>query len=198
MVPMHTFAHAIRTLSSIGTLDVDGGKRNVIADASEKAHHAVMAEAVGVERVARIAQRHFNVGERDTCVRSITTESPPRRLKILDASFGSPGERRGARRSAVAVPLSLQRFDAVAFASGGKTCRPRVLGMGADSGHHEHRSPSTNVATDASGVTIDLPQINRPARAAALGRTRQAMVSPRSARPGSSATNMSRLATSCS
>jgi hypothetical protein len=41
MVPMHTFAHAIRTMSSIGTLD--GGKRNVIADASATTRAALIA-----------------------------------------------------------------------------------------------------------------------------------------------------------
>jgi len=43
------------------------------------------------------------------------------------------------------------RFDAAAFAEGGRACSPRILGIGADSGHHEHRSPSTSVATDARG-----------------------------------------------
>jgi hypothetical protein len=45
----------------------------------------------------------------------------------------------------------VQRFDAPAFAAGGKACKPRILGIGVDSGHHEHRSPSPNVATDARG-----------------------------------------------
>jgi hypothetical protein len=43
------------------------------------------------------------------------------------------------------------RFDAAAFAAGGKACKPRILGIGVDSGHHEHRNPSTRVATDARG-----------------------------------------------
>jgi hypothetical protein len=41
------------------------------------------------------------------------------------------------------------------------------LGIGADSGHHEHRSPRTRVATNARGMTVHLPQINCPVRAAA-------------------------------
>jgi hypothetical protein len=40
---------------------------------------------------------------------------------------------------------------AAAFAAGGRAYSPRILGIGADSGHHEHRSPSTRVATDARG-----------------------------------------------
>jgi hypothetical protein len=43
------------------------------------------------------------------------------------------------------------KFDAAAFAAGGRVCNARILGIGADSGHHEHRSPSTRVATDARG-----------------------------------------------
>jgi hypothetical protein len=42
-------------------------------------------------------------------------------------------------------------FDAAAFAAGGNVCNPRILGIGADSGHQEHRSPSTKVATEARG-----------------------------------------------
>jgi hypothetical protein len=65
---------------------------------------------------------------------------------------------------AVAWPLSGKRplgaakrpnldhiFDVAAFAAGGSACKPRILGMGADSGRHEHRSPSTRVATKAGG-----------------------------------------------
>jgi hypothetical protein len=43
------------------------------------------------------------------------------------------------------------RFAAAAFAAGGSACSPRILGIGAVSGHQEHRSPSTSVATDARG-----------------------------------------------
>jgi hypothetical protein len=39
------------------------------------------------------------------------------------------------------------RFDTAAFATGGNACSPRIVGMGAVSGHHEHRRPSTRVAT---------------------------------------------------
>jgi hypothetical protein len=56
---------------------------------------------------------------------------------------------------------------AAAFPAGGRACSPRILGIGADSGHHEHRSPSMRAATDARGMTVDFPQINCPARAAA-------------------------------
>jgi hypothetical protein len=40
-----------------------------------------------------------------------------------------------------------------AFAAGGNACKPVILGIGADSGHYEQRSPSTRVATDARGCT---------------------------------------------
>jgi hypothetical protein len=49
------------------------------------------------------------------------------------------------------LPRPGHRFDAAAFATGGIACSPSILGIGAVSGHHEHRSPSTNVATDARG-----------------------------------------------
>jgi hypothetical protein len=35
--------------------------------------------------------------------------------------------------------------------AGGSACKPRILGIGADSGHQEHRSPSMSVATEARG-----------------------------------------------
>jgi hypothetical protein len=47
--------------------------------------------------------------------------------------------------------LLYHRFEAIAFAAGGKVCKLGILGIGADSGHHEHRNPSTRVATDANG-----------------------------------------------
>jgi hypothetical protein len=46
-------------------------------------------------------------------------------------------------RSAAAVttapprPRRDHRLDAAAFAAGGNACNPRILGIGADSGHHE-------------------------------------------------------------
>jgi hypothetical protein len=43
------------------------------------------------------------------------------------------------------------RFDARAFAAGGSACKPSILGIGANSGHQEHPSPRTRVATDARG-----------------------------------------------
>jgi hypothetical protein len=49
--------------------------------------------------------------------------------------------------------------------AGGSACRPSILGIGAVSGHQEHRSPRTRVATDARGA-VDLSQIDCPARAA--------------------------------
>jgi hypothetical protein len=49
------------------------------------------------------------------------------------------------------------------FAAGGNACKPVILGIGADSGHYEQRSPSTRVATDARGCPPDLPQIDCPA-----------------------------------
>jgi hypothetical protein len=39
-------------------------------------------------------------------------------------------------------PLLDHRFDAAAFAAGGKACKPRILGIGAD-----QRRPSTRMAT---------------------------------------------------
>jgi len=39
----------------------------------------------------------------------------------------------------------------LAFAAGGKTCRPRIFGIGAEPGHQEHRRPSTRLPTEASG-----------------------------------------------
>ena len=43
------------------------------------------------------------------------------------------------------------RVEAAISTDGGKACSPRILGIGADSGHQEQRSPSTRVATDATG-----------------------------------------------
>jgi hypothetical protein len=60
-----------------------------------------------------------------------------------------PGTR--PRRPPTQRSANVQRFDAAAFAAGGKACKPRILGIGAASGHHEHRSPRTRVATDARG-----------------------------------------------
>jgi hypothetical protein len=34
---------------------------------------------------------------------------------------------------------------------GGNACNPIIFGMGADPAHHEHRSPSTRLPTDAMG-----------------------------------------------
>jgi hypothetical protein len=48
-------------------------------------------------------------------------------------------------RSAGAGCVLAHRLDAAAFAAGGKACNPRILGMGADSGHHEQRSPSMQI-----------------------------------------------------
>src|SRR5271170_4953415 len=38
-----------------------------------------------------------------------------------------------------------------AFAAGGRECNPRILGIGAEPGHHEQRRPRTRVPTEASG-----------------------------------------------
>jgi hypothetical protein len=40
---------------------------------------------------------------------------------------------------------------AVRLTAGGSAYRPIGFGMGADPGHHEHRSPSTSVPAEASG-----------------------------------------------
>jgi hypothetical protein len=44
-----------------------------------------------------------------------------------------------------------QTGRAVAPAAGGSAYSPSSFGIGADPGHHEHRSPSTSVPTEASG-----------------------------------------------
>jgi hypothetical protein len=38
-----------------------------------------------------------------------------------------------------------------ALAAGGNACRPAILGIGAAPPHHEHRSPSTRLPTEANG-----------------------------------------------
>jgi hypothetical protein len=59
---------------------------------------------------------------------------------------------------------------AAAFATGDTACSPRILGIGAVSGHHEHRSPRTRVATDARGrrspqITAAHPDLAKCSRA---------------------------------
>ena len=44
-----------------------------------------------------------------------------------------------------------QPVEPTAVAAGGSACRPRIFGIGAEPGHHEHRKPSTSVPTEASG-----------------------------------------------
>jgi hypothetical protein len=41
---------------------------------------------------------------------------------------------------------------AVAAAAGGRAYSPASFGIGVDPGHHEHRSPSTRVPTEDSGL----------------------------------------------
>lgn len=48
-IAVHAFAHTIRPM--IATLDVDGRERNIVVNADEKPQHAIMPEAIGVERV---------------------------------------------------------------------------------------------------------------------------------------------------
>ncbi len=63
MIAMNPTLHTKAPWTEIGILkDANGRKRNVISDPNEKADHAVMAKAVGVERMARKAKRHFNSG----------------------------------------------------------------------------------------------------------------------------------------
>jgi hypothetical protein len=71
----------------------------------------------------------------------IASPMPPKRSEGLPIPALGPGGDR----------LPAHKFDAAAFAAGRKACNPRILGMGADSGHHEHRSPSTSVGTYARG-----------------------------------------------
>jgi hypothetical protein len=75
--------------------------------------------------------------QRRTCSSPLPSDTVPQRNRsfeaILDARWVG------------------HRFDAAAFAAGINACNPRILGIGADSGHHEQRSPSTRVATQARG-----------------------------------------------
>jgi hypothetical protein len=51
-------------------------------------------------------------------------------------------------------------FTAIIAPAGGSAYSPRRFGVGADPGHHEHRGPSTNVPTEASGFR-SIAQIDR-------------------------------------
>jgi hypothetical protein len=48
---------------------------------------------------------------------------------------------------------------AAAFCPGDKACSSRILGIGADSGHHEHRTQHEG-GNLREGMTINLPQID--------------------------------------
>jgi hypothetical protein len=81
-------------------------------------------------------------------------------LKVLagcyEISCGLQRGQAGSPPHAVRAPNAVRppdhRFEEDAgFATGGTASRPRILGIGAVSGHHEHRSPRTRVATDARG-----------------------------------------------
>ena len=77
MVAVYTLAHAIPQLTWVGPLYVNGRKRNVVTNANEKAHHPIVAEAVGVEWVARISQWYFDVGDPDQLMWRVATIGAP-------------------------------------------------------------------------------------------------------------------------
>jgi len=54
----------------------------------------------------------------------------------------------GSPRPAPIIPGS----TGAATTAGGKACNPRILGIGADSGHHEQRGPSTDAYRRSSVV----------------------------------------------
>jgi hypothetical protein len=73
-------------------------------------------------------------------------EGPGARAGNCPSAAVSP--RRQVRAPIAARTHSPARQD---FATGGRACSPRILGIGAVAGHQEHRNPSTSVATDARG-----------------------------------------------
>jgi hypothetical protein len=75
---------------------------------------------------------------------------PPLAMALVTDELRHGGHLHGGLVAGGAAILSAHRFDAT-FAIGGRACRPRILGIGANSGHHEHRNPNTRVATDARG-----------------------------------------------
>ena len=46
MVAVHAFAHAIRSPARFGHFNQDVRKGDVVSDAGEQSHHAIMIEAV--------------------------------------------------------------------------------------------------------------------------------------------------------
>jgi hypothetical protein len=60
-----------------------------------------------------------------------------------------------------------ERAAASARRTGGRANSPISFGIGADPGHHEQRRPSTMVPTDARGVAIHGPKVDRFAGSAA-------------------------------
>jgi hypothetical protein len=69
-------------------------------------------------------------------------------------TLAAAGAATEARKIYRAVCLSCRQTSSKSDAwrvAGGSVDRPSSFGIGADPGHHEHRRPSTNVPTEASG-----------------------------------------------
>jgi hypothetical protein len=94
------------------------------------------------------------------------TRKSPCTIRTRGDDGQAPGRRsRSARRGARGpLPVELwagggkrrgvigrHSFEDTAAACGGKACKSSSFGMGAEPGHHKHRSPSTRVPTEASG-----------------------------------------------
>jgi hypothetical protein len=75
---------------------------------------------------------------------------PPLAMALVTDELRHGRHLHGGLVAGGAAILSAHRFDAT-FAIGGRAWRPRILGIGANFGHHEHRNPNTRVATDARG-----------------------------------------------
>jgi hypothetical protein len=78
------------------------------------------------------------------------------------------------------------RFDAAAFAAGGNACNPRILGIGADSGHHEHRNSRTGLSRFPASFDEEIwdTQAPRPhAHAAVSPNSGRATIAPRDVSP---------------
>jgi hypothetical protein len=72
------------------------------------------------------------------------------RLYAPSGDFAEPASDWGLRGQPVTERAKLQPLTWARFA-GGKALSPSSFGIGADSGHQEHRRPSTIVPTEASG-----------------------------------------------
>jgi hypothetical protein len=114
-----------------------------IRDRSELAADGRRPQA-GIGEVGEIAGDRLGRGGQGRRTHAV---APPGEVSPV-GTVGGPAR---PNRAACEWIRPAHRFDAAAFAAGGNTCNPSILGIGADSGHHEHRSPNTSVATEASG-----------------------------------------------